>query len=79
MKGITMNWNVIEGNWKQFKGHVREEWGKLTDDYLEIAAGRREQLAGRFQVTYGLAEDQAELQVKTLEQIRKGYAPKLSA
>jgi uncharacterized protein YjbJ (UPF0337 family) len=78
-KGITMNCNVIEGNWKQFKGHVKEEWGKLTDDHLEIVAGRREQLAGRFQVTYGLAEDQAELQIKTFEQIRKGYAPKLSA
>jgi uncharacterized protein YjbJ (UPF0337 family) len=74
-----MNWNVIEGKWKQFKGHVTEEWGKLTDDHLEIVAGRREQLAGRFQVTYGIAEDHAELQATTFEQIRKGYSPKLPA
>jgi uncharacterized protein YjbJ (UPF0337 family) len=74
-----MNWNTIEGKWKQLRGHVTEEWGKLTDDRLGIVAGRRDQSAGRFQVTYGLAEDQAELQARTFEQIRKGYAPKLSA
>jgi len=74
-----MNWNVFAGNWKQFKGYLQEEWGKLTDDHLDAIAGRRVQLAGRFQVTYGLAEDQAALQVEFAEEIRRGYSPKLSA
>jgi uncharacterized protein YjbJ (UPF0337 family) len=74
-----MNWNVIAGHWKQFEGHIQEEWGKLTDDHLDAVAGKRVQLAGRFQVTYGLAEDQAALQVKLAEQIRSGYSPKLPA
>jgi uncharacterized protein YjbJ (UPF0337 family) len=41
-----MDWNRVEGNWKQLKGHVKEQWGKLTDDDLDVVAGRREQLAG---------------------------------
>ena len=39
-----MNWDRIEGNWKQFKGNVREQWGKLTDDQLDVIAGKRDQL-----------------------------------
>ena len=71
-----MNWNVIEGNWKQLKGRAKEEWGKLLDDHPAINAGKRDQLSGRFQVTYGIAEDQAALQVKAFEEIRRGYQPK---
>ena len=41
-KGNTMNWDTIEGNWKQFKGHVKEKWGKLTDDNLDAIGGKRE-------------------------------------
>src|ERR1051325_8743182 len=51
-KGNTMNWDTIEGNWKQFKGHVQEKWGKLTDDNLDAIAGKREQLAGKIEETY---------------------------
>ena len=54
-----MNWDVIEGNWKQFKGHVKEQWGKLTDDNLDKIAGKRDQLAGSVQETYGITKDQA--------------------
>jgi uncharacterized protein YjbJ (UPF0337 family) len=74
-KGITMNWDVIEGNWKQFKGHVKEKWGKLTDDNLDTIAGKRDQLAGKVQETYGLTKDQAEQQVKAFEELHKDYSP----
>ena len=59
-----MNWDVIEGDWKQFKGHVVEKWGKLSGDDLDVIAGKRDQLAGRLQEAYGLTKDQAELQLK---------------
>jgi uncharacterized protein YjbJ (UPF0337 family) len=54
----TMDWNRIEGNWKQFKGAAKEKWGKLTDDDLNVIEGRREQLEGRLQQRYGFAKDQ---------------------
>jgi uncharacterized protein YjbJ (UPF0337 family) len=41
-----MNWDRVEGNWKQFKGSVKEQWGKLADDQLDVIAGKRDQLAG---------------------------------
>ena len=71
----TMNWDIIEGNWTQFKGHVKEKWGKLTDDNLDTIAGKREQLAGRLQETYGITKDQAEIQVKAFEELHKDYQP----
>ncbi|MGR3454378.1 CsbD family protein [Pseudooceanicola sp.] len=58
-----MNWDRIEGNWKQVKGQAREHWGKLTDDDVDQAAGRRDQLVGRVQERYGVAKDEAERQV----------------
>lgn len=62
-----MNKDTLEGNWKQFKGKVKEEWGKLTDDDLDIINGRREQLVGTLQERYGLAKDAAEKQIKEFE------------
>ena len=58
-----MNWDRIEGDWKQVKGKVKEKWGQLTDDDLDVAAGKRDQLAGAIQKRYGLAKDAAEQQV----------------
>jgi uncharacterized protein YjbJ (UPF0337 family) len=55
---VTMDWNRVEGNWKQFKGKVKEQWGKLTDDDLDQIKGRREQLEGKIQQRYGYAKDQ---------------------
>lgn len=55
---MVMDWNRIEGNWKQFKGSAKEKWGKLTDDDLAMIEGRREQLEGRLQERYGKAKDQ---------------------
>jgi uncharacterized protein YjbJ (UPF0337 family) len=54
-----MDWNRVEGNWKQAKGQVKEKWGKLTDDDLNVIAGRRDQLEGKIQERYGIAKDQA--------------------
>ena len=66
-KGAAMNWDRIEGNWKQFAGKAKEQWGKLTDDELDKVAGRREQLAGKIQESYGISRDEAERQVKDWE------------
>jgi uncharacterized protein YjbJ (UPF0337 family) len=52
-----MDWNVIEGNWKQAQGKIRQKWGKLTDDDLTRINGQREQLEGIIQQRYGFARD----------------------
>jgi uncharacterized protein YjbJ (UPF0337 family) len=54
-----MDWNRLEGNWKQFKGLAKEKWGRLTDDDLDVINGRQGQLEGKIQERYGLAKDQA--------------------
>ncbi len=58
-----MNWDTVEGQWKQFTGAAKERWGKLTDDDLEQINGRREQLAGKIQERYGTAKDAAEREI----------------
>jgi uncharacterized protein YjbJ (UPF0337 family) len=58
-----MDWNRVEGNWKQIKGKVQEQWGKLTDDDLNQIAGRREQLEGKLQQRYGYQKDQIKNEV----------------
>ena len=63
-----MNEDRIEGNWKQFKGKVKEQWGKLTDDDLDVIAGKRDQLLGKLQERHGLARDAAEERLKGWEQ-----------
>jgi uncharacterized protein YjbJ (UPF0337 family) len=63
-----MNQDQIEGNWMQFKGKVKEQWGKLTDDDLDIIAGKRDQLLGRIQARHGLAKDEAEKQLDDFQQ-----------
>jgi uncharacterized protein YjbJ (UPF0337 family) len=59
-----MNNDRVAGNWKQIKGKVKEQWGKLTDDEIDQMEGRSEQLAGKLQEKYGLARDEAERQAK---------------
>jgi uncharacterized protein YjbJ (UPF0337 family) len=65
-----MNWDRVEGNWKTFKGQVKQQWGKLTDDDLDVIAGKREELVGRIQNAYGLARDEADRQVSEWEKNR---------
>ena len=67
-----MNSDRIEGTWKQLKGKVKEQWGKLTDDELDVIEGRRDPLAGRIQERYGLARDEAERQVRDWEKRLNG-------
>ncbi|CCE24255.1 CsbD family protein [Methylotuvimicrobium alcaliphilum] len=62
-----MSWNRIEGNWKQFKGKVKETWGDLTDDEIDQIAGKRDILLGKIQEKYGIAQDEAEKKVKDFE------------
>lgn len=59
-----MNWDEIKGNWKQFQGRAKSEWGKLTDDDLKVIEGNRDRLVGRIQERYGIAKEEAEKQVE---------------
>jgi uncharacterized protein YjbJ (UPF0337 family) len=58
-----MNWEQIEGKWKQYSGRVQERWGKLTESDLQVIKGRREQLMGKIQERYGIAKEEAQRQV----------------
>jgi len=60
-----MDVDRLEGNWKQFKGKVKEQWGMLTDDDLSQIAGKRDQLEGKIQERYGLEKDLARREVDT--------------
>jgi uncharacterized protein YjbJ (UPF0337 family) len=63
-EGALMNWDQVEGKWKQISGKVQEKWGKLTDNDLDVIAGREEQLVGKIQERYGIAREEAQEQVK---------------
>jgi uncharacterized protein YjbJ (UPF0337 family) len=58
-----MDWNQVQGQWKQLKGKAKIKWGKLTDDEIDVAEGRRDELVGKIQQRYGIARDQAEREV----------------
>ena len=62
-----MAWDRVEGNWKQLKGKAREQWGKLTDDQMDVINGRREILSGKIQEAYGIGKDEAERQINDWE------------
>jgi uncharacterized protein YjbJ (UPF0337 family) len=67
-KGAEMNWNIVEGNWKQFKGMIRGQWGRLTGDPVDEIVGKGDQLAGKVQETYGSVQDNAEKTVSQVEE-----------
>ena len=64
-----MNWEQVEGKWDQFKGSVKEKWGKLTDDDLTMIEGQRENLAGRLKERYGLSDNAAAHLVASFERM----------
>jgi uncharacterized protein YjbJ (UPF0337 family) len=64
----AMNTDRLEGNWKQLKGKVKEQWGKLTDDDLTAIDGKMDQLSGRLQERYGMTRDEAERQISDWQQ-----------
>ncbi len=69
-----MNWDRIEGNWKQLKDNVKEQWGKLTDDQLDVIAGKRDNLVGKIQETYGISRDETEKQLNEWQKRMKEIA-----
>jgi uncharacterized protein YjbJ (UPF0337 family) len=62
-KETAMNWDQIEGKWKQYKGKAKEKWADLTDDEFDRAAGKRDQMVGLVQEKYGTAKADAEREV----------------
>lgn len=64
-----MNWDQVAGNWNQFKGQIKEKWGRLTDDDLAMIDGKRDQFIGRVQERYGIAKEEAEKQIKNWERL----------
>lgn len=76
-----MNWDRIEGKWKQVRGSAKERWGKLTDDDLDVIRGKKDQLAGKLQERYGIAKEDAEKQIDDWSQkltvYEKDVVPKL--
>lgn len=68
-----MNWDIVEGNWLQFKGKIRARWGKLTNDELDLIAGKRLELLGKIQELYGLTIEEAESQIQFFEKQVKHY------
>ncbi len=63
-----MNKEQIIGNWQQFKGEAQRQWGKLTNDQLDVINGDRTKLAGKVQEAYGIAKEEAEEQVRNWEE-----------
>ena len=62
-----MTWDEIKGNWRHYKGHLREKWGELTDDDLDRIAGKRDQLLGTLQNRYGRTKEAAEKELREFE------------
>jgi len=59
-----MDWTQVEGSWHQFKGKVREQWGRLTDDDVATLGGKREKLAGKIQERYGISLEEADREIR---------------
>lgn len=55
-----MNWQMVEGKWKQFKGQAKQRWGRLTDDDLDVIDGKRDELVGRLQSRYSKSREEVE-------------------
>ena len=66
-----MNWDQLEGDWKQMKGAVKEKWGKLTDDDLTVVQGKAQALAGRLQERYGITKEEAQRQMDEFARARQ--------
>jgi uncharacterized protein YjbJ (UPF0337 family) len=67
-----MKWDAIKSNWTQLRGRIRMQWGKLTDDQLDVIEGRRDLLLGKLQETYGVTEEEADAQVVAWENAELG-------
>lgn len=65
-----MNWDIVQGNWSQWKGRLKEKWGDLTDDDIQMLDGKKDQIAGKLQERYGIAREEADRQ---LDEWASGY------
>jgi len=70
-----MKADQFEGQWKELRGKIQEQWGRLTDDHLDVINGRLEMLAGRIQQIYGMSIDEAERQVRQWRRSLAGTEP----
>lgn len=59
-----MNWDQIEGRWKQLTGDIKKQWGRLTDDDVNAIDGQQDKLVGRIQEAYGIEREEADRQVR---------------
>lgn len=62
-----MNTDTLKGQWKQVRGKVKQQWGRLTNDDLDVIDGQHEQLVGRIQEVYGKQRDEVEREVRQFE------------
>jgi len=67
-----MNWDQVEGKWKQVRGSAKQQWGKLTDNDLEQIAGMRDKLVGKLQERYGIAQEEAQKQTDEWIKVQNG-------
>jgi uncharacterized protein YjbJ (UPF0337 family) len=78
-----MNWDQVEGKWKQFKGVARQKWGKLTDDDWDVINGKQEELVGKLQERYGYTKEEAQKNIDdwtvTLQENQSDYEEKRRA
>jgi len=70
-----MNWDKIEGGWKQFKGKLREQWGRLTEDDVAVIEGKRDKLVGKIQERYGITRDEADREVREWLEVLEVSSP----
>jgi len=73
-----MNWDQIEGNWKQLKGKAVEKWGEISDDEMDVIAGKKDQLVGKLQARYGVTLEEAEKEVNDFSNDCKSYYNRFS-
>ncbi len=72
-----MNWDQLQGKWKQYKGKAKVKWGKLTDDDLDVIDGKRQQLVGKIQEYYGVTKEAAEKQTQEFADTLKAVQEKV--
>jgi uncharacterized protein YjbJ (UPF0337 family) len=77
MEGKVMNWDQVEGNWKQFKGQAKQKWAKLTDSDWNMISGKKDELVGRIQERYGYDREQAEREADAWSRDLKSDVPTL--
>lgn len=58
-----MDWDQIEGNWAECRNSIKQHWGRITNDQLDLIVGKRDYLVWKIQVMYGISHEEAEHQL----------------